>query len=113
MLLRMKNRLSKWQAELEPILSQSFAQGQQVLAQMTATALDKLTETQAQLSSQSVALTSETAEVMNRLVSLEKSVQNSRSSSRKGSPVPSTALVLTTGPHFVQTGVSSIPRPSE
>src|SRR6218665_2338387 len=91
MLLRMETRLSK---------------GQQLLAQETSVALEKL-------SYQLIAQTAESAEVKHRLASLEQSVQNSRHSSLRSSPNLSVGLAFTTGNHLVHPGTSSIPLSSE
>src|SRR6218665_2668491 len=75
MLLRMETRLSK---------------GQQLLAQETSVALDKL-------SYQLIAQTAESAVVKHPLASLQQSVQNSRHSSLRSSPNLSAGLTFTTG----------------
>src|SRR6218665_304777 len=124
MLLRMESRLSQGQSELESRLTHNLSQGQseletrlskgqQLLAQETSVVLDKLTESQAQLSYQLISQTAESAEVMHRLASLEQSVQNSRHSSLRCSPNISAGLAFTTGNHLVQPGTLSIPLPSE
>src|SRR6218665_2862860 len=112
-LLKLESRLSQGQSELEARLSQNLSKGKQALAQETSVALDKLTESQAQLSYQIIAQTAESAEVMHRLASLEQSVQNSRHSSLRSSPNLSAGLPFTTGNHLVQPGTSSIPLSSE
>ena len=59
---RLTHNLSQGQSELESRLTHNFSQGQQLLAQETSVALDKLTESQAQLSYQLIAQTAESAE---------------------------------------------------
>src|SRR6218665_2327208 len=124
MLLRMESRLSQGQSELENRLTHNLSQGQseletrlskgqQLLAQETSVELDKLTESQAQLSYQLISQTAESAEVMHRLASLEQSVQNSGHSSLRCNPNLSAGLAFTTGNHLVHPGTSSIPLPSE